>query len=143
MGAPMGADIALTSTTISMIILTIGAFLAILKKYESHRYFQSIGVFLSILFVSWLMIPKILGINEDNDLFEDLFFAAILILHISIGLISIFFGAFVALRGNNLVPHFLAFENYKLYMRISYLLFLIVYLLGLSAYILMPDRISS
>jgi hypothetical protein len=49
---------------------------------------------------------------------------------------AVTFGLFVTLRGNELVPQPLKFNNYKLYMRIAYGLYMAATLLGVWVYII-------
>ena len=55
--------------------------------------------------------------------------------HAVLGLIGLVFGVFVTLRGNELVPGVLKFNNYKLFMRISYVLYMLATLLGVWVYL--------
>jgi hypothetical protein len=62
-------------------------------------------------------------------------FYAVASLHGLIGFAALAFGLFVALRGNELVPRALKFSNYKLFMRISYGLYMLATLLGIWVYL--------
>lgn len=55
--------------------------------------------------------------------------------HAAIGSCALLFGAFVALRGNELVPRLLAFRNYKLWMRSAYGLYMLATALGVWVYV--------
>jgi hypothetical protein len=57
-------------------------------------------------------------------------------LHALFGTAVILFGVFVVLRGHNLVPRALRFNNYKLVMRTSYALFMLTTLVGTVLYII-------
>src|SRR5262249_60201130 len=48
--------------------------------------------------------------------------------------VTLIFGTFVALRGNELVPRALEFKNYKLFMRTAYSMYILVTLLGIWVY---------
>jgi uncharacterized membrane protein YozB (DUF420 family) len=56
--------------------------------------------------------------------------------HAIIGFVALTFGLFVTLRGNELVPQPLKFNNYKRYMRIAYGLYMAATLLGVWVYII-------
>ena len=56
--------------------------------------------------------------------------------HALIGTSSLLLGALVVLRGNELVPRALQFSNYKLFMRTSYVLYMLATLLGIMVYVL-------
>jgi plastocyanin len=51
------------------------------------------------------------------------------------GTLTVLFGTFVALRANELVPAFLRFHNYKLFMRTAYGAYMLVTLLGVWVYL--------
>jgi uncharacterized membrane protein YozB (DUF420 family) len=61
---------------------------------------------------------------------------AVTTLHALIGAIALVWGVFVALRGNNLVPKKLRFNNYKLFMRWAYGLYMLATLGGVILYII-------
>jgi uncharacterized membrane protein YozB (DUF420 family) len=56
-------------------------------------------------------------------------------LHALMGAIALPFGLFVILRGHNLVPDRLKFNNYKLFMRWAYGLFVATILVGVGVYV--------
>jgi uncharacterized membrane protein YozB (DUF420 family) len=56
-------------------------------------------------------------------------------LHAIIGTIGLVFGVFVALRGNELMPKKLRFNNYKLFMRWAYALYMLSTIGGVVLYI--------
>jgi hypothetical protein len=56
-------------------------------------------------------------------------------IHALTGAIAFPFGVFVALRGNELVPQALKFNNYKLFMRTAYGLYLVATIIGILVYI--------
>jgi uncharacterized membrane protein YozB (DUF420 family) len=61
-------------------------------------------------------------------------FYSITALHASLGLAALVLGLFVALRGNGLMIKPLRFNNYKLFMRISYGLYILATLVGIWVY---------
>src|SRR5262249_19484732 len=56
------------------------------------------------------------------------------VVHALFGFVTLIFGTFVALRGNELVPRALEFKNYKLFMRTAYSMYILVTLLGIWVY---------
>jgi uncharacterized membrane protein YozB (DUF420 family) len=141
LGTP--ANFAVDMTLIAMILMgvifTIGVFLARAGKYEAHRWFQTTGTLINLLFVSWMMflpfayeiapgIPE--RLNEP--------FIWVTSLHGIVGIIGYTFGAFVTLRGNfgkrAWFPKALAFNNYKLFMRIAYGFYMGAMFLGFAVY---------
>ena len=55
-------------------------------------------------------------------------------LHAFVGFSALLFGLFVVLRGNGLMIKPLRFNNYKLFMRISYALYMLATLIGIGVY---------
>ncbi len=118
------------------LLLTVGVVLALKKHYRLHRWVQTTAVSLNAIFVLWLMIlsfastvaPAIPGkLNQS--------FYAVASLHGLIGFTALTFGLFVTARGNELVPKPLKFNNYKLFMRIAYGLYMLATLLGVCVYL--------
>ena len=62
-------------------------------------------------------------------------FYAVSTLHGLVGAIGLLLGVFVALRGNGLVPKVLRFNNYRLFMRVSYALYMVATAAGLLLYL--------
>jgi uncharacterized membrane protein YozB (DUF420 family) len=56
--------------------------------------------------------------------------------HALVGVIGVLLGLFVVLRGNDLVPKGLRFSNYKLFMRTSYIIYMLSTLGGIAVYII-------
>jgi hypothetical protein len=55
--------------------------------------------------------------------------------HAMLGTAALLFGIFVVLRGNELVPKGLRFNEYKPFMRTAYTLYMLATLLGVIVYI--------
>ena len=146
LGASMGQDIALIGMLAVGIILTFGVVMAIRKKYEIHRYAQTIGVVLSAILVFWLMVPEFLGGHEElapDKTGENKLFEILILTHVFFGTIAVLLGIFITLRANGLVPRILQFQKYKPAMRISYCLYMIAILLGVWVYVVMPERVMA
>ncbi len=134
--APPLANITLTLTLITAVSFTIGWQLARHKKFEAHRWVQTItvivnaGVVLIVMVNSFLthILPGIPSRLLQGDY-------AVTTLHALIGTVGLLLGIFVVLRGNGLVPKALQFKNYKLFMRTSYILYMLATLLGVIVYI--------
>ncbi len=129
------ADMTLLLSILVAIILTIGAMMAVWGRYTIHRALQTIGVVLNAVLVLWMMVlpfrdfivPGIPGrLNES--------FYYVTTLHATVGFLALVFGIFVALRGNGLMIQPLRFDNYRLFMRISYALYMVATLLGIWVY---------
>jgi uncharacterized membrane protein YozB (DUF420 family) len=133
--ANFAADMTLVMSLLVAATLSAGFWLARAHKYQAHRWFQSSAAALNLILVLWLMVlpyrdfilPGVPGRLSER-------FYAVTTLHGIVGSLALVFGVFVALRGNELVPRPLKFNNYKRYMRISYALYLIATLLGIWVY---------
>jgi uncharacterized membrane protein YozB (DUF420 family) len=106
------------------------------EEMQAHRWVQTKAALINGILVLWLMIlPFRDFIIRDQGGPRPSIFYAITIIHALIGAIAFPFGIFVVLRGNNLVPKFLRFKNYKLFMRTAYVLYILATLAGVFVYI--------
>jgi putative membrane protein len=131
------SDASLILILITAVLFTIGWRLAIQKRYEAHRWVQTIAACLNAIVVLSTMIssfminilPGIPGkLNQGSY--------AVTTTHGLAGMIGLVLGIFVVLRGNELVPKSLRFANYKLVMRTSYALYMLVTLMGVVVYVI-------
>jgi plastocyanin/uncharacterized membrane protein YozB (DUF420 family) len=133
--ASLLADISLILGIVVAIMLTIGMLLAVRKRYEAHRWVQTSAVVLNALLVLLYMVGSFFksaapGVPERLN--ETYYLAPTI--HGILGLVTLIFGVFVMLRGNELVPQALKFNNYKLFMRTAYTMYVLVTLLGIWVY---------
>jgi uncharacterized membrane protein YozB (DUF420 family) len=135
--ASLGADLALVGSVVVMLIFTVGAWLALRRQYEAHRWAQTVGAVLNAALVFGIMIPALINVDPAENV--DLPPSAFIYMtgHEIVGAVALLFGLFVVLRGNGLVPERLRFENYKLYMRWAYALYLIATLVGVAVYLVL------
>ena len=116
-------------------MFTVGWQLARRKHYELHRWLQTAAASLNAFVVIFVMInsfvthilPGIPGKLLEGDY-------GVTTIHAVVGTIGLLLGIFVVLRANGLVPKGLRFKNYKLFMRTSYALYMLVSLLGVIVY---------
>lgn len=135
--ASLLADITLVLSVLVALILTVGAALAIGKRYTAHRWVQTAGVTLNVVLVLAVMVGSFLesvlpGIPQELG---DPYYRIALV-HGMVGLFAFVFGTFVMLRGNELVPTALKFNNYKLYMRTAYGMYILATALGVWLYVI-------
>jgi uncharacterized membrane protein YozB (DUF420 family) len=135
--APFISDLSLILILLTAILFTIGWQLARRKKFKAHRRMQTVAVMINTIVVLGVMVNSFLthilpGIPAK--LFEGDY--GVSTFHAIIGTLGILLGIFVVLRGNNLVPQTLRFQNYKLFMRTSYALYMLATVLGAFVYIL-------
>lgn len=135
--ANWAADMTLLVSGLVAILLTIGAILAVRGYYGAHRVFQTIGALTNAVLVIWLMILPFRDFvaPPGNPAGLPLSAIATTRIHAAVGATALVFGLFVMLRGNNLVPKPLRFNNYKAFMRVAYALYMLATLIGLFVYI--------
>ena len=133
--ANWAADMTLVASVLVALILSVGAMMAVWGRYSIHRVLQTTGVIINAVLVAWMMILPYRdfvapGIPQRLD--ESFYWVTTL--HAAVGLSALVFGLFVALRGNGLMIRALQFSNYKLFMRISYSLYMLATLIGIWVY---------
>ncbi|HWQ15364.1 MAG TPA: hypothetical protein VNL77_21365, partial [Roseiflexaceae bacterium] len=133
--APLYADLTLLLSIGVALTLTVGMVLAILRRYDAHRWVQTSAVVLNIALVLTVMAGSFLRSAAPGlpaRVGEPYFGVAAT--HALAGLVAFVFGTFVMLRGNGLVPRALRFRNYKLFMRTAYGLYMAATALGVWLY---------
>ena len=133
--ANWAADMTLLVMLFIALIFTIGAWMAVRGRYGIHRLLQTTAVILNLILVLWMMVLPYRdfvapGIPQNlNDRFY-----SITTFHAILGLAALILGLFITLRANGLMIKPLRFENYKLFMRISYGLYMLTTLAGIWVY---------
>lgn len=138
--ASLGADIALLGSVLVAVAFTVGAVLALRGQYEAHRWVQTGAAVLNVLLVFGIMIPSLLSVDASENVGLPASAFAVMSGHELVGALALVFGLFVVLRGNNLVPERLRFQNYKLYMRWAYGLYMAATLIGIAVYVVLYVR---
>ena len=135
--ANWAADMTLVASAVVVLLLTIGVLLAVRGQYRAHRLFQTSAASLNAILVLWLMVLPFRDFvaPATNPAGLPLSAIATTRIHAAVGTIALVFGLFVTLRANNLMPRFLRFNNYKAYMRVAYLRYMLASLIGLFVYI--------
>lgn len=135
--ANWAADVTLLLSALVVVLLTIGVVLAVRGRYEAHRWFQTSAATLNAILVLWLMILPFRDFvaPASNPAGLPLSAIATTRIHAAVGFTALVFGLFVTLRANKLMPTFLRFNNYKAFMRVAYVLYLLASLIGLFVYI--------
>jgi len=131
------SDATLVLTLLTAVLLTIGWRLAVAKRFEAHRWVQTAAVALNSAVVLGVMVVSFWTFilpGLPGRFFEGSF--GITTVHALVGSGAALLGIFVALRGNGLVPKFLRFSNYKLFMRAAYTLYMLATLLGVAVYVI-------
>ena len=102
-----------------------------------HRVVQTTAVILNIILVAWLMILPYFSFvaPPSNPALLPRVALWVTKIHALVGSSGLLFGTFVMLRGNGLMIKPLQFTNYRLFMRISYFLYMLATLIGIFVYI--------
>jgi uncharacterized membrane protein YozB (DUF420 family) len=134
--APFISDVTLILMLLTAVLFTLGWQLAVRRRYNAHRWVQTWAVLLNTVVVLIVMVSSFVifilpGIPAK--LGEGSY--GITTVHALIGLVSLLLGVYVTLVGNELLPKSMRFTNYKLFMRISYALYMLATLLGIVVYI--------
>lgn len=133
--ANMFADLTLVVMLAILVLFSYGFYLAVKGKYDNHKWVQTTGVILTGVLAVWLMvIPYRNLVVQDQGGPREAIFYTVTTLHAVVGFFAFLLGTFVALRAHKLVPKFLQFNNYKLFMRTAYGLYLVTILLGVWLY---------
>jgi len=135
--APLRSDITLVLIIVTAILFTIGWRLAVNKRYQTHRWVQTVSAVLNALVVVVTMVTVFIEVilpGIPGKLLEGSY--GVTTVHALVGTIGVLLGLFVVLRGNDLVPKGLRFSNYKLFMRTSYILYMLSTLGGIAVYII-------
>ena len=135
--ATLRSDLTLVLILLTALLFNIGFILARRKQFKVHRWVQTSAVIISTLVVLISMVtsyiihilPGIPAKLRQGDY-------AVTTVHGMIGAIALLLGVFVALRGNELVPKGLRFNNYKLFMRWAYSLYMLATLGGVIVYVI-------
>lgn len=135
--ASLAADISLVGSVLVAVAFSVGAWLALRGKYEAHRWVQTGAAVVNLLLVLGIMIPSLLSVDpsENVELPASAFVA--MPAHEFVGAAALIFGLYVVLRGNELVPARLKFQNYKPFMRAAYALYMLATLIGVAVYVVL------
>ncbi len=134
--ANFAADMTLAISILVAALFTYGFILARQGNYKSHRWVQTTAAVLNAILVFWLMLlpfRDFIAPGLPERLNERFYW--ITALHGLVGFSGLSLGLFVVLRGNELVPKFLKFKNYPLFMRLSYALYMLATLIGIGVYL--------
>jgi hypothetical protein len=116
--ANFAADLTLLLSLLVMSLFSLGYYLARKGKYDTHK---------------WVLPYRSFVIRDEGGPRPDLFYQ-VTMLHAGVGFLAFTLGNFVVLRGHKLVPQFLRFNNYKLFMRTAYGLYLLTTIAGVALY---------
>ena len=134
--ASFSADFALVATVVAAILLTVGWRLAVAKRYEAHRWVQTVAVCLNVVPVAFWMIrsffkyvaPDLPGVLDQGSYL-------LTTIHAVVGAIGVAVGVYVVVRANRFEMQGRDIAPLKRTMGVSYLLYMLGVLLGIAVYI--------
>jgi uncharacterized membrane protein YozB (DUF420 family) len=133
---PFGANLSLVVMIVAAVLFTIGWRLAVGKRFEAHRWVQTVAVCLNAaLVLGWMVRYFVQYVLPELPARLGQAAYGITTVHAVVGAIGLVLGVFVALRGNDLVPKALRFTNYKAFMRTSYAIYMLATVLGVLVYV--------
>ena len=134
--ANFAADMTLVLSLLVAAALTAGFVLARRGDYRTHRVIKTAAAGTNAVLVLWLMIlpfRDFIAPGVPERLGER--FYGVTTLHALVGGCALVFGLYVVLRANGLMPKPLRFRNYKVFMRVSYTLYIAATLIGIAVYL--------
>ena len=134
--ANRAADLTLLVILLTAALFTLGFWLVRRKMYTAHRWVQTTAAVLNASLVLWMMLLPFRDFvlpGLPQKVAQP--FYTVTVLHGLTGAAGLLLGVFVVLRANGLMPPFLRFKNYPLFMRVSYGLYLLATLLGVVVYL--------
>jgi uncharacterized membrane protein YozB (DUF420 family) len=135
--APRSADVALLVEVAMGMALLAGAVLARRGRYRAHAWCQSAVVLLNLVVIGFTMAPSFyiqLAPKIPQSLRKSYY--AVAAGHAALGTIAELAGLYVILAaGTNVLPNRLRLRNYRKWMRATLVLWWVVLLLGVAAYV--------
>jgi uncharacterized membrane protein YozB (DUF420 family) len=135
-GAPFRADLNLIVQVAMGSALVAGTFLARRKHYTAHGICQTAVLLLNLVMIALVMGPSfhrqvVPALPEHLD---DRYYA-MATGHAALGIAAELLGLYIVLvAGTNIVPQWLRFQRWKLWMRVELALWWIVLLTGVGTY---------
>jgi uncharacterized membrane protein YozB (DUF420 family) len=134
--ASFSADASLVVMVVAAVLLTVGWRLAVGKRYEAHRWVQTVAVCLNAVPVAFWMVrsffkyvaPDLPGILDQGPYL-------LTAVHAVAGAIGVVIGVYVVIRANQFEVRGRSLAPLKTTMRVAYLLYMVGVVLGIAVYI--------
>jgi uncharacterized membrane protein YozB (DUF420 family) len=135
-GATFWADVNLVVQLVMGAALVAGVILAKQRRYRAHGICQTTVLLLNLLMIGLVMWPSFW--RQVNPTFPRVlhksYYAAPMV-HAALGTTAELLGLYIVLAaGTNVLPEWLCFRNWKRWMRMEFVLWLIVVISGLGTY---------
>jgi uncharacterized membrane protein YozB (DUF420 family) len=135
-GATFGADLNLVAQLIMGVALIAGAFLARHKRYTAHAICQTTVLLLNLVMIGSVMWPSFQQQVKPalSKVLHKWYYEAAAI-HAVLGIAAELLGLYiVTVAGTNVLPLWLRFKNWQLWMRTELVLWTIVLVSGVGTY---------
>jgi uncharacterized membrane protein YozB (DUF420 family) len=135
-GAPFGADLNLVVQLVMGIALIVGALLAKYKRYRAHGICQTSVLLLNLLMIGLVMWPSFQQQVKPalSKAFHKWYYKVATI-HAALGIGAEILGLYIVIvAGTNVLPQWLRFKDWKLWMRTELVLWTIVLVSGVATY---------
>jgi uncharacterized membrane protein YozB (DUF420 family) len=134
-GATFEADLNLLVQLMMGIALVAGVILAKQRRYRAHGICQTAVLLLNLLMIGLVMWPSFQQVNPTIPRVLHRLYYAAPVVHAALGMTAELLGLYIVLvAGTNALPSRLRFKNWKRWMRMEFVLWLIVVISGMGTY---------
>lgn len=135
-GATFEADFNLVVQLAMAAALVAGVFLAKQRRYRAHGVCQTTVLILNLVMIGLVMSPgfRRQAIPRSLSVLHRSYYAAPMV-HAALGITAELLGLYIALvAGTNVLPMWLRFTDWKLWMRTEFVLWFVVIISGMGTY---------
>jgi uncharacterized membrane protein YozB (DUF420 family) len=134
-GATFGADFNLVVQLVMGAALLAGVRLAKQQRYRAHGICQTTVLLLNLLIIGFVMWPAFRQANPTISKALRRYYYAAPMVHAALGMVAELLGLYIVLvAGTNLLPAWLRVKNWKQWMRVELVLWLVVVISGIGTY---------
>jgi|SRR5690349_8315128 len=135
-GAPFGADLNLLVQLIMGVALIAGALLAKQKRYTAHGICQTTVLLLNLVMIGSVMWPSFhQQVKPALTTVFHKWYYAVATIHAALGITVELLGLYIVIvAGTNVLPQWLRFKHWKLWMRAELILWVGVLVSGVGTY---------
>ena len=135
-GAPFGADLNLVAQLVMGIALIAGALLAKYKHYRAHGICQTSVLLLNLLMIGLVMWPSFQQqVKPVLSKALHKWYYKVATIHAALGIMAELLGLYIVIvAGTNVLPQWLRFKDWKLWMRTELVLWTVVLVIGVATY---------
>ena len=135
-GAPSGADLNLVVQLIMGLALIAGVLLAKQKRYTAHGICQTTVLLLNLLMIGLVMWPSFQQqVKPALSKVLHKWYYEVAMIHAVLGIGAELLGLYIVIvAGTNILPQWLRFKDWKLWMRTERVLWAIVLVSGVGTY---------